>query len=505
MTRPPASLGHHLLTRSDLEQLGIQAERVRTWLASGWIDQVGNLTDGAQGEPVFAVVSRELRDELGCRLLELGKDTVVLTPMRVQSLLVRAARLPRARRPDPAPQPAATDDPVADALLDPAMAAALHQVARSLEDEVELLLDLVREEARLEALEHATHTAAEASFFDAAELEEELGLWEPCEAPGVPAEPAPELVPTTRPSLPPTAADLLAAAPATDLREEETMSEPSLHHQEAPAGERSAQDALDALFGPTEPANTREPSTPSETAAATSMDALEVDLPPLDPAPSVESEFLETAEVADVLPVSEEEQPESQLQEDEPATTDEVLPIAPTEADACAETTSMLAMQKVESFLGELRSVLVELAQRPAPPPIDVQPLVQAVHQGFADLNSHAQTSDKALAAVTDRLGQFGDKLEHGAALAVHAALGAHGVQSQPAAPSAAASPAPTPPTFVVERADRSTAALYAIGFLLLCWSGILWFKTGNAQLALATLVGANLIGCCVLIGRARA
>jgi hypothetical protein len=37
-----------------------------------------------------------------------------------------------------------------------------------------------------------------------------------------------------------------------------------------------------------------------------------------------------------------------------------------------------------------------------------------------------------------------------------------------------------------------------------LCWSAIFWFKTGNAGLAVSTLVGANVIGCCLLAGRRR-
>ncbi|MBM4063890.1 MAG: hypothetical protein FJ265_22755, partial [Planctomycetes bacterium] len=105
MNRSATTLSQHLLTRSDLAKLGVRASRVLTWLAKGWIDQIATLppTD-AQGDPVFAVLSRELRDELAGRLRDLGKDTVVFSPLRIRSLLVRAMLLPKA-------EPAAPGEP----------------------------------------------------------------------------------------------------------------------------------------------------------------------------------------------------------------------------------------------------------------------------------------------------------------------------------------------------------------------------------------------------------
>lgn len=442
MTRPPASPGHHLLTRSDLAALGIDADRVLTWLATGRIEQVGSLPGPEpHGEPVFAVLAHELRRELATRLLELGKDTVVLSPLRVRSLLMRT-RLLQDRPPAAPPRQPPAGDPIAEALLDPALSQALHLTAQKLAYGVEQVLALAREEARLEALEQATRAAATAhgdaaapeatpvrvDFFDAEDLVEELGLWEPIET--------------------------AAAEPA--IRDKETMSEVTRHEETLGSVERTAEEALDALFGPTEPATAE--SAPEDA-------AFEVDLPPLEPPPSAIDELAEAAPAVD----------EAIAEPGEPA--------------------SALAMQRVESFLGELRTVLVEMAQRPAP--IDVQPLVAAVQQGFADARDQARTTEAGLASMTERLGRFGDKVEHGVALAVHAALGAHSH-----GPTAAAEP--VAPTFVVARTERSTVALCALGFLLLCWSGVLWLKTGNSQLALATLVGGNLIGCCLLVGRRR-
>ena len=109
-----------------------------------------------------------------------------------------------------------------------------------------------------------------------------------------------------------------------------------------------------------------------------------------------------------------------------------------------------------------------------------------------------AKATDSALASLTTRLGEFGEKVEHGVALAVHAALGPRTQVAQPV-PALI-----TAPSFVVAKTERSTIALFAIGFLLLCWTGIFWFKTGNTRIAVSTLVGANVVGCCLLLGRNR-
>lgn len=124
-----------------------------------------------------------------------------------------------------------------------------------------------------------------------------------------------------------------------------------------------------------------------------------------------------------------------------------------------------------------------------------MQPLVAAVQQGFTQARDQSQATDTALASLTNRIGDFGEKVEHGVALAVHAALGS----------KSTAVPGPVmsaPAAFVVPRQDRTTVALFAIGFLVLCWTVIFWFKTGSPRLALGTLIGANVVGCCLLVGR---
>jgi hypothetical protein len=136
-----------------------------------------------------------------------------------------------------------------------------------------------------------------------------------------------------------------------------------------------------------------------------------------------------------------------------------------------AEPAAGAAMQRVESFLGELRGTLVEIVQRPQAPAVDLQPIVAAV-------------------------GEFGLRVEHGVAVGVHAALSGH-QHPQPAPVSA-----PMPVHYVPQRIGRTGLLLSAVALLLLCWGAVLWFKTGNAELALGTVIGANLVGCCLLAGR---
>lgn len=186
---------------------------------------------------------------------------------------------------------------------------------------------------------------------------------------------------------------------------------------------------------------------------------------------------------------------------------------APAESDAIAPQPSGIqvdskahvdaapaALTAVTAFLGELRQTLVELAQRhsappPAPAPsLDVQPLVLVMHEGLAQTREHTASQAKALGALEDRLGQLGKHLEQGVALAVHAAIA-----NQPKATTTH-----SPTVAITTPAHRQGLAMLALCVLLVGWSAVLWFKTGNARLALGTLVAANAIGCAMLLGRRR-
>lgn len=621
MTQPPVSLSQHLLTRSDLAKLGIPAGRILTWLGNGWLDQVGSLP-GAQphGDPVFAVLTRELRNELAARLLELGKDTVVFSPLRVRSLLMRSLLLEQhgkaAPRETPVPVVAEPPeaDPVTAALQDPDVADALRKAANDLVREVDTVLELAREEARLEAIEQAAEAAAnslgdpmedhfsdahdaeprgtrDVDFFDVDDLAEELGVWTEDETAAVSVDatlaknaPTADAPPSHQEAVPgadlaeenPTAEspvaeeeatieevvstrvdenDVLSAEPQTSAVEEVAASETSVIDEEAhddqtltaiedvTSTEEVTAEALQAAIidqrdepavvaeiaapaqpfsdlAPTEsvvPKNLQaepEPNTEGEALVADSAlemtpggekppnqatEASELDDLLNDPPPSTTT----AAEVAVAQEVAFEEPSAVDPAAVEQAQTEpSEVPASQPEEETHAEpqqpmvaASSDAAMQRVESFLGELRGVLVELASRPQAPTIDVQPLVAAVQQGFTQAKDQTLATDTALASLTNRIGDFGDKVEHGVALAVHAALG-----SKTTAAPAPAMAAPT--AFVVPSQDRTTLALLAIGFLVLCWTVVFWFKTGNPRLALGTLIGANVIGCCLLVGR---
>ena len=140
-------------------------------------------------------------------------------------------------------------------------------------------------------------------------------------------------------------------------------------------------------------------------------------------------------------------------------------------AAPAAPTTGEAVMRRVESFLAELRTTLLDLAQRqptPPPPPVDMQ-------------------------AIVDAIGEFGERVEHGVTTGVHAALSSR----QPPAPAAAA-----PLTVIQPRPQTANAIMLTVAFLLLCWGGVLWLKTGSLELAVATFLGANLVGCGLLLGR---
>ncbi|MFO1076533.1 MAG: hypothetical protein U1E73_02270 [Planctomycetota bacterium] len=130
------------------------------------------------------------------------------------------------------------------------------------------------------------------------------------------------------------------------------------------------------------------------------------------------------------------------------------------------------SLERVESFLGELRGALLELAQRPQPQPVDMQPLVAAV-------------------------GEFGQRVEHGVAIAVHAAMSSQ----QTLKP---ANGAPVATHFVQPPVTRNHAILLLVCVLLSCWAAIFWLKTGSINLALGTFVGANAVACCMLAGQRR-
>ncbi|MEZ6036837.1 MAG: hypothetical protein R3F29_05120 [Planctomycetota bacterium] len=161
------------------------------------------------------------------------------------------------------------------------------------------------------------------------------------------------------------------------------------------------------------------------------------------------------------------------------------------------------AMDKVQDFLGELRGALVEMAQRPqaqaSTPPIDVAPLIQAVQAGFDRSAEQATQASTALASLAERVGQFGQQVEASVQQSVKALA-----EQQQRNEAHASVPVATVdrPRFLVQRPGRQALVLGAVAILVLCWSILFWFKTGSPRLAFGTLIGANLVGCCLLVAR---
>lgn len=159
------------------------------------------------------------------------------------------------------------------------------------------------------------------------------------------------------------------------------------------------------------------------------------------------------------------------------------------------------AMQRVDAFLDRLKAALVEMAARPATPapapsptpaapPLDMAPLVGAIDGGFAKAVQQSEAAAHALTGLAERIDGLGQRLEATTGATVAA------LQTAPAHSRSAA------PQFVMPRSSVTPWVLLAVAGLVTAWSVLFWFKTGSPRLALGTLVGANLVGCCLLAGR---
>ena len=141
------------------------------------------------------------------------------------------------------------------------------------------------------------------------------------------------------------------------------------------------------------------------------------------------------------------------------------------------------------------------MAQRPpvpvaapvaAPPTIDVAPLVAALQSGFDRSAQQSQATSAALSALTEKLGSIGQHVEHGVQQAVTE------LRREPPTVERNAT------ELVITRTDRTPIAMFSLMALVMAWSALFWFKTGSTRLALGTLVGANVVACCLLAARRR-
>ena len=152
------------------------------------------------------------------------------------------------------------------------------------------------------------------------------------------------------------------------------------------------------------------------------------------------------------------------------------------------------SVDRVQDFLGELKSALVEMAQRPQQVAVDVEPLVQALQAGFDRSAEQASQTSTAVASLSEHMTQFGRTIEGGVNKSIASMM------RQPATPPGPA-PLAAAPQFV-ERASNQAVVLGAVAIAVLGWSILFWIKTGSPRLALGTLIGANAIACCLLLTR---
>lgn len=177
-------------------------------------------------------------------------------------------------------------------------------------------------------------------------------------------------------------------------------------------------------------------------------------------------------------------------------------PTAATPPTVADDATPVLAasMQRVESFLGELKAALVEMAGRPqaspppptiqvpATPPVDLTPLVGAIEGGLQKSAASSAAAATALTGLAEKLDGIGQRIER-------SAVAAESMAQHAQAPKTNAEPA----RFLVTRSNPVPLTLLAVAAMVTAWSVLFWFKTGSPRLALGTLIGANLVGCVLL------
>jgi hypothetical protein len=534
MTRPPPPLQQHLLTRSDLARMAVPATTVFRWLAAGSVEQIGDLpVAGAAKDPVFTVLHEPLRAQLAEQLAGIGKPTVVMTPLGVRSFLLRAMLRQREAGAEhtarEAPEQVASD---VAAALDASMPA----------DELATVLEHLAEEAAGDAvaMQHLAEQAVaeeraqaappaedvldetagveaadseEAACFDFADLADEIESWHEAEpttdehgSDGEHTMKAEDTELANEADVERTADEALSFLDADEGGEHEAEVE---HEAVAVVdeAERTAEEALSFLDADevgSEPAPEAEQDAEAVdedgerlAAAASSLPeadeaANEEEAPPTEePAPTevpaaaaepADDASLTAAEVAAFGDddASDETPSEPQPSEQAPspsaaATTSVAAPVA-AEAPIAGE-----AMARVESFLGELKSTLVELAGREQKP-IDLQPIVQPLLDAVQSNTALTEVQTQALQAMQQSLATLAERSQAAAA-------------PNPPVALAAAVAAPT---------DRSAMVMVAVAALVSCWAVVFWFTTGSKQLALGTLIGANALACCLLMGRRR-
>lgn len=457
------TLQAHLLTRTDLAAMAIPAATVLRWLGDGSLEEVGRLpSDADSGEPVFTVLRDELRGELIDRLAAIGKPAVVLTPDGVRAFLLRSllpahgadAVRPVDVRPvddEPAATPAGDADAQATAPLATAdLATVLHEATNDVAADVETMLRLAAEIAATE--QTAARVGDESTAAPMGGAHDARDLAPPVASDGDdPARADLESDADEAPREPGAADD-----PEEAVFDFDALADEFATRSHAPAADDFAADA-EAADGPAPVDDRVAPVEPTPTPAATPVTAVDA---------------------AQAAP-----EPEA------------VPPAGAAQANATPAVVTPPAGDRVHEFLGAIERALIDVAQRPGPERVDVEPLVAAVQAGFENSAKQATDTSSALTALTDRLSRFGDQVERGMAQTVQSVLDR----------TVAARPTPAPqPAFVSAHSQRSTLVLSALAVVAVAWAIVFWLKTGSPRLALAALIAANAVGCCLLMALPR-
>ncbi|MCK5944622.1 MAG: hypothetical protein KAI24_21725, partial [Planctomycetes bacterium] len=111
-----------------------------------------------------------------------------------------------------------------------------------------------------------------------------------------------------------------------------------------------------------------------------------------------------------------------------------------------------------------------------------------------------ASQTSVALASLAEHVTQLGHNVEGGVNRTLEQVM--QRAAAQPAAAAPAAPAASVTPAFVDAGQSRQTLVLAAVTLVILGWSILFWIKTGSPRLALGTLIGANVVACCMLMAR---
>lgn len=492
--------------------MAVPAAEVLAWLASGALEQVGTLPpEDDRGEPVFTVSTPELQRELTTRLGRIGKSAVVLTPLHVRSFLIRTML-----RAQPA-APVNGDEAIADGTeLQRVLLDAAHEVLA----DIEVMQHLAAEEAQLEAAELARQqqevtalanaelanpvepadeeAGMDGDVFDFDDLAQALDHLD-----GTPSKPAAASAPNgvadaqggEREAAGGGSGAEVAHAPPPDA--DQDRSEAVTDGEAINEAESAAEDLSATMPGET----TADPVVVTAEEATAIAGEAKAAVEPAAAQPAAAPAATTTTTASNAATAGEPESPAPDAMPAEIAQAAAVAaPIADAEllqaaVQAAAHEATEQSMQRVESFLGQLKDALVQMANRPATPSPEFSSLVTTVQSALERTQQQAAAQQATLQTLGDKLSDFGQRVENGVTHGVAAVLErAHAPAAQPAAVEI--------PRYVVHRGDRSSAALIAVMMLVLCWSLLFWFKTESLRLAISTLIGANVIGCCLLVAR---